>query len=139
MRNQKGVLLRSDRRDRGGASRSRRLPLWAPRGLAAGRGQDLGPARIASPSGACWPRLLQRSEERPRCLAWFQRGTRPIGTRTSAPISGLWAVYLFGTVCPERDAAFGLVLPIVGADVMQPFLDQLSGEVSPTSTPSCYG
>ena len=41
------------------------------------------------------------------------------------------AVYLFGAVCSERDAAFGLVLPIVGADVMQTFLDQLSGQVAP--------
>jgi hypothetical protein len=41
------------------------------------------------------------------------------------------AAYLFGAVCPERDAAFGLVLPVVGADVMQTFLDQLSAQVSP--------
>jgi len=41
------------------------------------------------------------------------------------------AVYLFGAVCPERDTAFGLVLPLVSTDVMQTFLDQLSGEVSP--------
>ena len=34
------------------------------------------------------------------------------------------AVYLFGAVCPERDAAFGLVLPVVSTDVMQTFLDQ---------------
>ena len=40
------------------------------------------------------------------------------------------AVYLFGAVCPERDAAFGLVLPIVGADVMQTFLDRLGGQVA---------
>ena len=46
-------------------------------------------------------------------------------------VQDYWAVYLFGTVCPERDAAFGLVLPVVGADVMQTFLDQLGGEVSP--------
>ena len=38
---------------------------------------------------------------------------------------------MVGAVCPERDAAFGLVPPVVGADVMQTFLDQLGGEVSP--------
>ena len=41
------------------------------------------------------------------------------------------AVYLFGAVCPERDAAFGLVLPIVSTDVMQTFRDQLGSQVAP--------
>ena len=40
------------------------------------------------------------------------------------------AVYLFGAVCPERDAAFGLVLPIVSTSAMQAFLDQLSLQVA---------
>jgi len=41
------------------------------------------------------------------------------------------AVYLFGAVCPERDAAFDLVLPIVSTSAMQAFLDQLSVQVAP--------
>jgi hypothetical protein len=41
------------------------------------------------------------------------------------------AVYLFGAVCAERDAAYGLVLPIVSTSAMQTFLDQLSGQVTP--------
>jgi hypothetical protein len=41
------------------------------------------------------------------------------------------AVYLFGAVCAERDAAFGLVLPIVSTSAMQTFRDQLSGQVTP--------
>lgn len=61
------------------------------------------------------------------CRRWFQKGTRPTGIKDQRHT----AVYLFGAVCPERDAAFGLVLPVVGADVMQTFLDQLSDQVSP--------
>jgi hypothetical protein len=61
------------------------------------------------------------------CRRWFQKGTRPTGVKDQRHT----AVYLFGAVCPERDAAFGLVLPVVGADVMQTFLDQLSGQVAP--------
>lgn len=40
------------------------------------------------------------------------------------------AVYLFGAACPERDAAFGLVLPIVSTSAMQAFLDQLGEQVA---------
>jgi hypothetical protein len=61
------------------------------------------------------------------CRRWFQKGTRPTGIKDQRHT----AVYLFGAVCPEHDAAFGLVLPVVGADVMQTFLDQLSDQVSP--------
>jgi hypothetical protein len=38
--------------------------------------------------------------------------------------------YLFGAACPERDAAFGLVLPIVSTGAMQAFLDQFSEEIA---------
>ncbi len=61
------------------------------------------------------------------CHRWFQKGNRPTGVKDQRHT----AVYLFGAVCPERDAAFGLVLPIVSTDVMQTFLDQLSGQVAP--------
>ena len=41
------------------------------------------------------------------------------------------AVYLFGAVCPERDAGVALVLPTVSAAAMQAMLDELSQAVSP--------
>jgi len=42
-----------------------------------------------------------------------------------------WAVYLFGAACPERDQAFGLVLPIVSTSAMQAYFDQLGKQVAP--------
>ena len=41
------------------------------------------------------------------------------------------AVYLFGAVCPERDAGVALVLPAVSAAAMQAMLDELSQAVPP--------
>jgi hypothetical protein len=41
------------------------------------------------------------------------------------------AVYLFGAVCPERDAGVALVLPAVGAAAMQAMLDELGQAVAP--------
>ena len=41
------------------------------------------------------------------------------------------AVYLFGAVCPARDAGVALVLPAVSAAAMQAMLDELSQAVSP--------
>ena len=41
------------------------------------------------------------------------------------------AVYVFGAVCPARDAGVALVLPNVGAAAMQAMLDELSQAVSP--------
>lgn len=61
------------------------------------------------------------------CRRWFQRGARPAGLKDQRHT----AVYLFGAVCPERDVAFGLVLPIVSTMAMQTFLDQLSDRVAP--------
>ena len=39
------------------------------------------------------------------------------------------AVYLFGAVCPARDAGVALVLPMVSAAAMQAMLDELSQAV----------
>ena len=39
------------------------------------------------------------------------------------------AAYLFGAVCPERDAGVALVLPTVGAPAMQAMLDELAQAV----------
>ena len=41
------------------------------------------------------------------------------------------AVYLFGAVCPERDAAVALVLPTVSAAARQTMLAELAQAVSP--------
>lgn len=40
------------------------------------------------------------------------------------------AVHLFGAVWPERDAAFGLILPIDSGSAMQALLDQRSGRAA---------
>jgi DDE superfamily endonuclease len=40
------------------------------------------------------------------------------------------AVYLFGAVCPERDAGVALVLPTVSAAAMQAMLDELAQAVA---------
>ena len=54
------------------------------------------------------------------------------GKRCTSPEDQRYrAVYPFGAVCPEGDAAFGLVVPIVSTDAMQAFLDQLSEQVAP--------
>jgi hypothetical protein len=41
------------------------------------------------------------------------------------------AAYLFGAVCPERDAGVALVLPAVNAAAMQAKLNELSQAVVP--------
>jgi transposase len=61
------------------------------------------------------------------CRRWYQKGLRPRGVRDLRH----QAAYLFGAVCPERDAGVALVLPSVSAAAMQAMLDQLSQAVSP--------
>jgi hypothetical protein len=61
------------------------------------------------------------------CRRWFERGIRPRGARDLRH----QAVYLFGAVCPERDAGVALVLPTVSAAAMQAMLDELAHAVSP--------
>ncbi len=41
------------------------------------------------------------------------------------------AVWLFGAVCPQRDAGVALVLPAVNAAAMQAMLDEVSQAVAP--------
>jgi len=60
------------------------------------------------------------------CRRWYQKGTRPTGLEDERHT----AVYLFGAACPERDTAFGLVLPLVSTGAMQASLDQLSEQVA---------
>jgi hypothetical protein len=63
------------------------------------------------------------------CRRWYQKGLRPRGVRDLRHE----AVYLFGAVCPERDAGVALVLPTVSAAAMQAMLEELSQAVPPTT------
>jgi hypothetical protein len=63
------------------------------------------------------------------CRQWYQKGMRPRGMRDLRH----QAAYLFGAVCPERDAGVALVLPTVGAAAMQAMLDELAQAVTPNA------
>ncbi|MCC2665671.1 MAG: family transposase [Geminicoccaceae bacterium] len=65
------------------------------------------------------------------CRRWYHKGMRPRGLRDLRH----QAVYLFGAVCPERDAGVALVLPSVSAAAMQAMLDELSAAVAPGAHP----
>ena len=53
------------------------------------------------------------------CHRWWSRGRRPPGRQDQR---FEWT-YVFGAARPDGEAAFGLVLPEVGAQAMQTFLD----------------
>ena len=61
------------------------------------------------------------------CRRWFERGARPRGVRDLRH----QAVYLFGAVCPERDAGVTLVPLRVSAAAMQAMLAELSRAITP--------
>ena len=61
------------------------------------------------------------------CRRWYQQGVRPRGRRDLRHE----AVYLFGAVCPARDAGVALLLPEVNAAAMQLMLDELGQAVTP--------
>jgi len=56
---------------------------------------------------------------------WYQEGARPRGVRQQ----GFSSAYLFGAVCPEREAGVALVLPEVSTAAMDVFLAELSRAV----------
>jgi DDE superfamily endonuclease len=56
---------------------------------------------------------------------WYQKGVRPRGVRQQ----GFASAYLFGAVCPERDAGVALVLPEVSVAAMDVFLAELAQAV----------
>ena len=60
---------------------------------------------------------------------WYARGVRPRGVRQQ----GFSSAYLFGAVCPERDAGVALVLPEVSTAAMDAFLAEL-GRAVPAGT-----
>ena len=56
---------------------------------------------------------------------WFQRGQRPRMVRDLRYRSA----YIFGAVCPERDAGAALVLPYISVKGMNLLLEELSCQV----------
>jgi hypothetical protein len=56
---------------------------------------------------------------------WYQKGVRPRGPRQQ----GFASAYLFGAVCPEREAGVALVLPEVSTAAMGVFLAELARAV----------
>jgi putative transposase len=95
-------------------------------GILAGHGRLLAAHKLGLTGR---PRLAGRPSGRPGLLALApgRPGLRPRGVRDLRHE----AVYLFGAVCPARDAGVALVLPTVSASAMQAMLDELSQAVSP--------
>jgi transposase len=58
---------------------------------------------------------------------WAKKGTRPQAIKQKQFISA----NIFGTVCPERDSGFALILPDKDTSMMQLFLDELSKTIPP--------
>lgn len=56
------------------------------------------------------------------CHRWWCRGARPPGRQDQR---FTWT-YVFGAVRPDGEAAFALVLPLVGTAMMQLFLDRFA-------------
>ena len=63
---------------------------------------------------------------RPRRPGWAQRGSRPRAPRDQRYD---WA-YLFGAVCPARDACIALVLPVANGETMNLHLAEVSRNVT---------
>lgn len=60
---------------------------------------------------------------------WAERGSRPRAPRDQRYD---WA-YLFGAVCPARDAGAALVLPVANGETMNLHLAEISRNVTPGS------
>jgi hypothetical protein len=58
---------------------------------------------------------------------WYERGVRPRAVRDL----GFASAYLFGAVCPERDAGVALVLPTASTAAMDLLLAELAGGLPP--------
>ena len=59
------------------------------------------------------------------CHRWWSRGRRPPGRQDQR---FQWT-YVFGAARPDGEAAFGLVLPEVGTQAMQVFLDAFAARI----------
>jgi putative transposase len=60
---------------------------------------------------------------------WYERGVRPRGVRDL----GFASAYLFGAVCPERDAGVALVLPEASTVAMNLMLAELAHGLPPAT------
>ena len=58
---------------------------------------------------------------------WAKRGTRPRVIRQQQ----FEYAYIFGAVCPKRNKAIGLVLPTIGMNCMQKYLEEIAKEIEP--------
>ena len=58
---------------------------------------------------------------------WYERGVRPRRARDL----GFASVYLFGAVCPERDAGVALVVPAAATAAMNLLLAELAENLPP--------
>ena len=135
----RGALRRCLHRERHAAAASRPRPVLAEGPPSASRGRSQGAGALQKKFQALIAEVARDHPEAERlevwfqdearvgqtgrlCRRWFQKGMRPRGRRDLRH----QAVYLFGAVCPERDAGVALVLPSVSAAAMQAMLDELS-------------
>jgi len=65
------------------------------------------------------------------CRRWYEKGVRPRGPRDLHHE----ALYLFGAVCPAREEAVALALPVVSTAAMQAMLDNLTLAFLPPYSP----
>lgn len=65
------------------------------------------------------------------CRRWYEKGVRPRGPRDLRHE----ALYLFGAVCPAREEAVALALPVVSTAAMQAMLDNLTLAFLPPYSP----
>lgn len=88
--------------------------------------------------------MLPKSQSSQRVEIWFQDEAR-VGQRGT--VSRIWArkgsrprvirqqqfeyAYIFGAVCPMKDRAVGLVMPIIGTFCMQKHLEEIAKQIEP--------
>ena len=84
------------------------------------------PAGIAIESVDIWFQDEARVGQRGTVTrTWAAKGSRPRLTRQQQ----FEYAYIFGAVCPSRDEAVGLVLPIANTDAMLVHLEHISAKI----------
>src|SRR3954470_11051399 len=116
---------RPTRRRRSGSKN----PARPDRGARARAPRGAGRALVHGPPGPA-PRAGGQAEARigqkgGLTHVWYQKGVRPRGMRQQ----GFASAYLFGAVCPGREAGVALVLPEVSTAAMGVFLAELARAV----------
>jgi hypothetical protein len=79
------------------------------------------------PIELCWQDEARVGQQGTLTRLWAARGSRPPAPRDQRYS---WA-YLFGAVCPARDAGAALVLPHADAEAMNLHLAEISSQVRP--------